>query len=310
VQGGQPADALGADDAEQGGQSESAGARAGGPVVEEPPALTELVGLSDGPQRGRCVWSRGRVGADDDTALEKTAALIAEAAMRLRCEGAPQIFDLWLSAANGDRALDANERLAVEPFVRTAFGLPGQELPADHIQGYVAELIWYLVASELVREGRTLRFLKGPDFHVTGPGGDGLAIYDIQDALAFRLWEIKKHHGDSPVSGTVSRAYDQLSSKATEYLAQLTALGRYQDDEDLRRFFAQLVEIWVDAEPGAGAGVAVSTSAASMPKRCFSTMGDHFPDLTEPGQLEGLLVAVGNFPTFADEVKRSVWKGL
>ncbi len=136
-----------------------------------------------------------------------------------------------------------------------------------------------------------------------------LAIYDTESRLIFRLWEVKKHHSQSPVSTTVSRAYKQLDGKATEYLAQLTALGPSQPSP-LRPLFSRLVDMWVDAEPEAGAGVAVSTSAATMPRRAFGTMGTHFPRLDQPGQLEGLLVALGDYPRFADDVKKEVWKGL
>jgi hypothetical protein len=170
------------------------------PATEDPTALAQRLSLTDGQRRGRCLWFKGVLPAAENETLEEAAWLIAEATMRHRCEGASHVFDLWRAAAKGEHDLSEREAESIEPFLRTAFGLPDQPRPDDHVQGYVAEMTWFLVTSEVVRENRTLVYLKGPDFHVTGPGGDGLVVYDIDDALAFRLWEIKKHTGSSRVS--------------------------------------------------------------------------------------------------------------
>jgi hypothetical protein len=271
-------------------------------------SLSELVGLEDGPRRGLCVWQRGRLDASNE-AVREAVWLVAETAMRERCRGARQIFDLWREAAREDRVLTVAERARVEPFIRTGFGLPGAELSPDHIQGYVGEFVWFILTRERVPEDRILRAIKGPGFHVTGPGGDGLAVYEVAAGLIFRLWEIKKHHGQAHVSSTVSRAYTQLGLNATEYLAQMTALAEQYDD-DVAALFATLVELWIDGDSTAGAGVAVATSQSRYPNRCFGTMGNYFPTLTEDGQLEGLLVALGELPDFAVKVKETVWSAL
>lgn len=228
--------------------------------------------------------------------------------MRYRCDGAPAIFDAWLDGARG-RVLSERERVGLRPFVKTAFGIPGSELPDDHVQGYVAEFLWFLVARDACSPDRTLRHLKGPDFHVTGPGGDGLAVFERDGALAFRLWEIKKHDSRAHVSATVSRAYKQLEANATQYLAQMTSLGKHVAP-DLAELFARLVDLWIDADPAAGAGVAVATSEGSLPERCFGRMGDRFPRLTGEDQLEGLVLGLADFPAFSQRVKEIVWSAL
>lgn len=126
-------------------------------------SLADLLGLEDGPRRGSCVWQRGRLGASGQ-AVAEAAWLVAETAMRERCRGAGQIFELWREAAREDRVLTVNERARVEPFIRTGFGLPGAELSPDHIQGYVGEFVWFILTRERVPEGRILRAIKGPDF--------------------------------------------------------------------------------------------------------------------------------------------------
>jgi hypothetical protein len=270
--------------------------------------LSDLLNVQDGPRRGSCVWTTGKLDGTE-LAIDQAAWVVAEAAMRERCKGAAANFDLWHDAATGGRTLSPDERSRVEPFIRTGFGLPGRELPPDHLQGYVAEFVWFLVTCERVPQGRTLEMLKGPEFHVTGPGGDGLAIYESGGGHIFRLWEIKKHHGTSHVSSTVSRAYKQLIRNATEYLAQLTALAEHQA-EDVAALLSQLVDLWIDGDARAGAGVAVSTSNAKHPTRCFGNMASQFPRLARPGQLEGLVVGLDDLPRFADRVKVKVWSAL
>lgn len=272
-------------------------------------SLSALLALGQGQRRGLCIWSRGRLPTDDPDAVETAAWLVAEEAMRYRCKGAPESFERWRAAARGERELDQREQDSVIPFIRTAFGLPGRELPDDHVQGYVAEFVWFLVVSESGSEERQLRAAKGPDFHVTGPGGDGLAIYEVADELTFCLWEIKKHDGERHVSTTVSRAYSQLDAHATEYLAQMTALGAYYPP-DIAALLATLVDLWIDADRAAGAGVAVSMSDRHLPSRCFSTMQTRFPQLANDGQLRGLAVALADSPAFAERVKEIVWSAL
>lgn len=270
--------------------------------------LAELVDLKPGTQRGLCVWQTGRLPGDASPNAQ-AAGFVAEQAMRERCKGAPANFELWRASAFDERELTDREREKVEPFIRTGFGLPAHPLPDDHLQGYVAEFVWFLLMRDSTSDGRELGLITGPGFHVTGPGGDGLVVYRQADTPIFRLWEIKKHHSKSHVSSTVARACKQLNTKATEYLAQLTALAEQQSD-DVAVLLAQLVDLWVDGDARAGAGVAVSTSSSSHPTRCFGNMSRQFPRLTEPGQLEGLVVGLDDLPEFAERVRDTVWSAL
>ena len=279
------------------------------------PVLSELLGLHPGANAasGPCTWLMGSLSVAAVEDLESAARILAERAMRMRC-GDSTAYGLWVSRVNGAPPLTPTERLRVEPFIETVFGLPGKTLSPEHIQGYVAELLWHTLASESQTTcgglGK-LHHLEDPSFSVTEPGGDGLAVYELADGiLFFRLWEVKKHSSKQHVSATVTSACNQLSTRATKYLAKYSALSR-NFQGPLRELYAELVDLWIDADPRAGLGVSVATSAASAPKgRGFSQMGRKFPKLTTLGQREGMLIAVGNFPAFADMVKEAVWKGL
>lgn len=274
-----------------------------------PSRLSDFLTIEERGGSGRCTWLRGRFQSSTAAVFTGAAAFVAEAAMRWRCRGAAEIFDLWLGAVESSGTLGTAERRRVAPFVQTAFGLPERPLPADQVQGHVAECVWYILAGEQVPSGRELLAREGPSFAVTGPGGDGLAVYRTDgDALIFRLWEIKKHGGTSSLSGTIGRAYGQLLDRADVYLAELTAeADRYS--EPVASLYAELVQLWQDADPSAGAGVAVSTSASHLPRRCFGTMHTKFPGLGA-SQVEGLVVALGEFPAFAAAVRDRVWSAL
>lgn len=269
--------------------------------------MPRMLDVKPGPATSGCTWTTGRLSGDSDS-LRQAAEYIAVEAMRMRCRPS-SAFDVWNAARLAGERLTDRDQKRVRPFIRTVLGLPGAELPADHVQGWVAEVTWYLVLRDHVPGGRRLEYLSPPSFHVTGPGADGLAVYEVATDLVFRLWEIKKHHGSGHVSGTVSRAYGQLQERATEYLAQLTSLADTQT-ATLGATFAELVDLWIDADARAGAGVAVSTSNDKHPQRCFSTMHKKFPQFSAEGQLEGLVVGLGQLPEFAEDVKGIVWSVL
>ena len=110
------------------------------------------------------------------------------------------------------------------------------------------------------------------------------------------------------MSRTVSRACGQLRTRGSQYLAQLTGAHRERPGE-VGLLCAQLVDLWIDGDARAGAGVGV-TMTAPPPSRCFSGMGATFAEFSEPGQLEGLLCAVEDYRGLAREVRRLVWSSL
>ena len=235
--------------------------------------------------------------------------MVADAAVRWQCRGAVQRYNAWQQAIAQSAKLSPDESLKFAPFVKPAFGLPARPLPPDHLQGHVAECVWYLLARENQAAGLTPRRVEGPSFSVTTPGGDGLVVYQRDDGvLIFRLWEIKKHDSAMHLSRTVARAYKQLDKNAEFYLAEFTTLaGNYEGE--VAQLYAALSDLWIDRDGRAGAGVAVGTSDRHLPSRCFGTMHRSFPHLAVE-QLDGLVVALGNFPTFAQSVRDRVWSAL
>lgn len=278
-------------------------------VQREAARLSDVLVLDRKGAANRCQWLRGRL-ADPPAVNQRTAiTIVADAAVRWQCRGAVQHYEAWRQAVADDTQLSVDQRQKLAPFIKPAFGLPARELPADHLQGHVAEYVWYILAQENLPAGLTLRTLEGPSFSVTTPGGDGLAVYQRRDAvLVFRLWEIKKHDSAMHLSRTVARAYKQLDKNAEVYLAELTTLADTYESE-IAQLYAGLSDLWIDRDERAGAGVAVSTSDGHLPVRCFGTMHNSFPDLSNE-QLQGLVVALGDFPVFARAVRDQVWSAL
>jgi len=254
---------------------------------------------------GRCSWTLATL---DDTDREKRAAVawvIANNIIRARC-GRAKAYGLWRAAALAETPLTGRDRAIAMPFL-DVYGDPASPpSTTDHLEGHVNEWLWYLLTGELAT--RNVAVIEPPSFQVTAPGGDGFVIYRRPDTvLMFRLWELKKHVG-SRVAATINLAYTQLAARATKYLAQLTPTMAVQD-QDIRDLYGQLVELWVDADERAGAGVGVSAVEAT-PRPPFRKMGSKFPEFTSAGQLEGLFCAIADYRGLASEVRRMVWSAL
>jgi hypothetical protein len=240
------------------------------------------------------------------------AEVLAERIVEFRCRGCPHHFQAWKRGVEGEPSLPKASKAALEAFIRPVFGLRDNkdEVTKDHLEGFIAEHLWYFLCMETASTETIVR-IEPPDFAVTDPGGDGLIIHRILDGeLMFRLWEIKKCAGNCPVNSTINTAYGQLNANALEYLARYSGIGQELQDAELSNFYGQLVELWLDAEPGAAAGVSVATSSNNVPARCFSTFGKQFPQFVDPVRLKGMLTAIGDFPDFACKVREFVWKGL
>ncbi len=247
-------------------------------------------------------------------ATEQLAAWVAEAIMACQCRGCPQHLVAWQSRAAGAPPHRAAVGEALRAFVQPILGLPdgSATVTPDHLEGLVAEHLWHGLV-EACPGGEPVVFVEPPSFSVTSPGGDGLVIHRLADgSLRFRVWEVKKATGGSPVSATVTEAYGQLKARAAIYLAQYSATGEGRHaGAEFADFYGSLVDLWLGAEPGAAAGVSVTTSTSQVPATCFTTLGTtQFGQFAAPNRLRGMLTALEDFPAFARLVREKVWSGL
>lgn len=245
---------------------------------------------------------------------DKLAGWLAEAIVRERCGGSRKHFQAWFEKWSAGVPLPATSAEALPAFLSPVFGLQDGSVTVtdDHLEGFVSEHLWHQLVAHCP-ESEEIILLEPPSFHVTSPGGDGLAIHQLEDgAYMFRLWEVKKSTGaTSTVSSTVSTAYSQLETRAAIYLAEYSRNGEERHrDKPLGEFYGQLVDYWLAATPQAAAGIAVATSAANMPASAFTNFGKRFERFRVPNRLRGMLTSLGDFPAFAKLVQVEVWKGL
>jgi hypothetical protein len=283
--------------------------------VGEPPALTPMLDLICGPAGSPVEYVVGGqhlIGAARETA----AQLLADDAMVVRCGSSP-VLDHWRTRRGGGPSQTGARKAAVETYASIGFGLPGSPANDDHMQGHVAELLWNRVIGErqLCPDGRQLVRAHSVKPDPLEPGGDGLVIYETGSGiLVFRLWEIKKHQTTQPgrISATIRRASKQLSSRGKEYLAKLAGPETVDNGGPLGDLYANLVELWLDDSERAGAGVSVGTSTEHEPAgpSAFGSIATAFPAFNHPGQVEGIVVAMPDFPAFAGRVREIVWSGL
>ncbi len=248
--------------------------------------------------------------ASDDALAE----LLAIRIMEHRLRGCPNHFKEWEQNYRGETPLSPKARAAIVAFTEPVFGPVGIEdaVPSAHLEGLVSQYLWYFLCMEMPSDP----IVKDipPGFKVIDPGGDALMIHKINDDyLMFRLWEIKKFVSTDPANpnarATILKAYEQLEANAIEYLARYTSIGQ-ELDPDLKDFFGQLVDLWIDASPKASAGVSINTSIKHIPVVAFHDLGARFPALTDPVRLRGMLTAVNDFSDFSKKVRGFVWKSL
>ncbi|OBB65162.1 hypothetical protein [Mycobacterium sp. 852014-50255_SCH5639931] len=286
-------------------------------TAEAPPSLTAVLGFIESTSALPVDYAVGGTKLSDEH-REFAAQLLADDAMRIRCGGSP-LLQAWRARRDGGAPLKASRKAALESYVGIGFKLPGEEANADHVQGHVAELFWGRVMQErgACRDGRKLIRAHAVKPDPLEPGGDGLVIYTREsgaqeDELVFRLWEIKKHDASGKVSVTIRRASRQLKSRGHEYLAKLAGPETIAEEGALGDLYANVVELWFDRSDRSGVGVSVGTSSEKAPSdpSSFGSLTKEFPEYSGAGQREGLVVAIPNFPAFADRVKEILWSGL
>ncbi len=198
----------------------------------------------------------------------------------------------------------ASEARAIRAFLSRGLGTPDEPGNADHLQGLVAEHLWHMSHSEAPSDEPVL-YLSTPKFDPTGPGADGLVIFDDQSPR-FRLWEIKK--SGAQFSQALSKAYGQLAESGDVYLAQLTEIGQEFDGGRLASVFAQLLDWWIDGAEQANAGVAIASPV--HPTNSFTTMRTRIPELTGAVAHRGLFFSIEDYAGFCSAVRTTLWIGL
>lgn len=262
------------------------------------------------PSAQQCTWYLGTAIGLAPVERAAVAWIIAKAVMRHR-GGQSIVYETWHTAAIAGVDLSGTDRQVVAAFVDSVFGLPPTGKSEDHLVGHVAEWMWYIHATETVDSARTPVVLDPPKFNVTEPGADGFIVFreTLTDEHHYRLWELKKHTAAAPVSSTISTAYAQLQTNALRYLAQQVSI--YSPTVGpVGELCSKLVEFWLESHESAGAGVAVASATIPPPERCFTTMGKQFPGFANPGQLEGLLLAVEDLLEIAENVRGYLWTVL
>jgi hypothetical protein len=254
-------------------------------------------------------WSK-HTSNGSPTSETDLAAELAEQIVRLHARGCPQHYEAWRERVLNGAPLSSQARAFLEALAGTSVGLPTAPRNDDHVEGFVAEHLWYFLTLEDT-SGDPIIHMEPPGLSATDPGGDGFVVHSrIGSALMFRLWEIKKFTGGGTVSATITRAYDQLSSRAERYLLRYTVIGEHSTNPHVKRLCSQLVDHWVDGNPEAAAGIAVTSSIDSVPKRCFARFGKKFPRFKKPRRLLGMITATTDFSAFAKSVRDNIWNGL
>jgi hypothetical protein len=251
-------------------------------------------------------WAEARLAVDN---REVAALAVAWSIAQQRCGGAPQYFTAWSERHAGGPPHSTDMLACLEAFLGSeSIGTRASPAHHLHLEGFVAEHIWYLLTVENAVGFAPPVRVDGPDWSVTDSGGDGLAIYRNGDTLAFRLWESKAHTGSGSVDDVVTGACRQITSRAMRYLARFSKIGQHLSDADLQHFYGLLPEMWRRGDRQAGFGVSVATTSTET-ERCFDGLPSYW-SFTHDDQRQGLVVLIDDFGAFAETVREQLWKGL
>ena len=260
----------------------------------------------------QCNWTRHDVVYGRDLSADTLAKAVACVIVQARCPGT--VYRKWLEACAGTRQLTNIEKQELETYIKPSVGLRGAPASDNQIQAVVAEHIWYELIRNADSENGLPINITPPSLRVTEPGGDGLAVYKTgENTYIFRLWEIKKHTGNSSATSKITEASKQLTTNGAEYLAKWSKVGQDIDHQypDLSKFYATLVAMWLDADRKAHAGISVSKDGSSrITGTPIAIMKNHMPTFAADKQLEGLIVSIPDFSVLAHKVREELWKGI
>ena len=242
-----------------------------------------------------------------DDARSALIRQLADRIVRARC--ARHHYDSWVEARDYGTKIFGKTRNGFAAAVIEAVGLPTEGIADDHIQGFVAEVLWRCLSEDHPHRFPPEWIDSG--WNATDHGGDGLIIHRACDGtLSFRLWEMKKTSSTGSVSPTVARASQQLRERAPEYLARYQKVGEAQTTGDVRIFFSYLMDHWFDEAHSASVGVSIVAEHQPPPSPCFHQLPAAFPGLCHPSRLRGLLGCISDFKGFCGAVQREVWIAL
>lgn len=258
-----------------------------------------------------CEWSLARLDSSDSVAFDKAIDLMALIVMRHRMIGVEHLFELWRELVEGVREPEPEHDRRLVPYLEGVLGTPDAPKSPTHVEGMVAEYLWWVLSVEGQLGQLPIRYLTEPDPQTTKPGGDGLGIYERDDSdLLFRLWEIKKHNqaGATGIGATVTTACDQLMDDGPRYLAQYTRLAAQHPDAEVRNVLANLTDAWDQGTDLASAGVAVTSSYEVT--NAFGKSRGKFHHIDHDLAFEGAVTVVVDLGRFATSVREKVWSAL
>lgn len=246
---------------------------------------------------------------DDGESLQDLVSNLAESIVDLRCGAYPALVESWRSKRAGSAHTVAYAGEQLRTFIGLGFGLEDDQMTDDHLQGSVAESLWYLLVREFTHDDPVV-FASPPDLAPTDHGADGYLIHRSDGGLRFRLWEIKKYTGGDTTRATVQRACRQLNANALKYLARQIPAGQYHDDPDVRSIIVRGQEHWLNGADEAGIGIAVTSANSACDEESFEGIDTYFKTLTNPAQRRGFVTGVVDFTDLADRVQKELWSGL
>ena len=121
-------------------------------------------------------WDRCDHESSRSSATE-LAGELADYIVRLRCETAPDLYGSWLAKRNGGTHTVPHAGVRLETLIGLGFGRPGKDYSDEHLEGAVAESLWYALIHDFSHEDPIVLALP-PGLSPIDHGGDGFVIHE------------------------------------------------------------------------------------------------------------------------------------
>lgn len=235
---------------------------------------------------------------------------LANYIMQSKLSKFPAHYQAWINKNSTGNLNPSNIEHFLEAIVRVSIGTIIQPKDLDHIQGWVAEHLWYYLIKGSYPLGHIVRVFD-VGISSTEHGGDGFVLHNNSNGLKFRLWEIKKISGTTNVNSVIRKASNQLKNRGTEYISRFVQENQNNNlsaQEEV--ILIQAIEDWINMNSSVGIGISTISSSAKLRSPSFQPLVNKFPQISANGNIEGRVISLDDFDRFCTLVCRRIWNGI
>jgi hypothetical protein len=233
---------------------------------------------------------------------------VAEYIINDRLQSTPTLLAAWKQKHATGANHDSETLVMMTAMLQDCIGIQGDEIPVHQLEGGVAYYLWRGI-NQGAFQG-SISHLEPPSFSTLDGGADGFEIHNEYAPNCIRLWESKKESSGTSTQKTASKACNQISKRATKYLARIVYSAAGESDASLKAILISSLEKWVKKSQEIGVGISITSEPIGCGVSTISSAKIFKKRMTLPEQIKTMTIAVPNFVSFCKDVRDEIWKGI